>query len=140
MMKLKYKQIISLLVSLLILLNFSSISFGKNSFFTPKLKITEGGIQFDKTTGTSVISNNKNIETDAIDSLLSEYKFFIGFGMAIAILTLVAIFIINLIKLGNSRGNPQARSSALVGLLFTGIAISALGSVTLISRLAYNFI
>ena len=131
--------VVFLLIFVLTLLSFASESYCKGLIIKPKLNITDEGLDFHGTTGFESLENN-NSEVTNINTLLSEYRFMIGFGSAIALLTLIAIFIINLMKLGNSRGNPQARQKALMGLLITGISIALLGSLTLIVSLSYQFI
>jgi hypothetical protein len=56
----------------------------------------------------------------------------------IAALTFLALFIINLMKVGASAGNPTARSSAIMGCLWTGIAMAGCGSVTIICSIFWN--
>ena len=53
---------------------------------------------------------------------------------------MIGIFIVNFIKLANSKGNPQARSKAVGALIFTGIATAMLGSIVTITKLFYNFL
>ncbi len=63
--------------------------------------------------------------------IFTEYKGIIVGITGIGTLTMVCLFIFNFMKLGQSAGNPQARSQALTGLLWTGIAAAGLGGVTL---------
>ena len=51
---------------------------------------------------------------------------------------MVVFFIINFMKLGSSAGNPQARSQALTGVLWTGLAAAGLGAVSIIAGFFYN--
>jgi hypothetical protein len=53
---------------------------------------------------------------------------------------MIVLFIVQFMKLGASAGNPQARSQALTGVLWTGIAAALLGSVTIIVGFFYNAI
>lgn len=70
--------------------------------------------------------------------ILEKYKgFIVGVG-GIAAVTMVAIFIFHLISLGKSAGNPQARTQALTGLMWTGVATAGLGAVALITALFYG--
>lgn len=64
-------------------------------------------------------------------------KFVIGVS-GIGALVAIAVFIVSFMKLGASAGNPQARSQALSGIMWSGIAAAGLGSVTLITGLFYN--
>lgn len=77
---------------------------------------------------------------DAWTAFLNKYKGFITGVAGIGAITMIVLFIIQFIKLGASAGNPQARSQALVGVLWTGIAAAGLGAVTLIVGFFYNAI
>lgn len=76
----------------------------------------------------------------AWESLIEKYRGFIIGISGIAAITMVVIFIFQFLKLGASAGNPQARSQALVGVLWSGIAAAGLGAVTLIVGLFYRSI
>lgn len=71
-------------------------------------------------------------------TLLSKYKGFITGIAAVGAVTMVVLFIIQFLKLGASAGNPSARSQALVGVLWTGIAAAGLGAVAIITGIFYN--
>ena len=62
--------------------------------------------------------------------IFTKYKGVIMGISGIATLTMVVLFIINFIKLGQAAGNPSTRSQALSGLLWTGIAAAGAGGVT----------
>ncbi|ADO59552.1 hypothetical protein [Paenibacillus polymyxa] len=72
--------------------------------------------------------------------IIEKYRGFIAGISGVAALTMIVIFIINFLKLGASVGNPQARSQALTGVLWSGIAAAGLGAVSLIVGLFYNAI
>lgn len=74
----------------------------------------------------------------AWESFINKYRNFITGIAGIGAVTMVVLFIIQFIKLGASAGNPQARSQALVGVLWTGIAAAGLGAVTIIVGFFYN--
>lgn len=63
--------------------------------------------------------------------------FLIGFA-GIGMLIFIGLFIKNFIALGAAANNPTARSQALTGCLWTGIAAAACGSVTLLVGLFWN--
>lgn len=90
-----------------------------------KLEVTGGGF----TNGGSA---------DAWESFIGKYRNFITGIAGIGAVTMVVLFIVQFMKLGASAGNPQARSQALVGVLWTGIAAAGLGAVTLIVGFFYN--
>ena len=89
------------------------------------LKITGGGF----TDGGSA---------KAWGDFIAKYRNFITGIAGIGAVTMVVLFIVQFLKLGASAGNPQARSQALVGVLWTGIAAAGLGAVTLIVGFFYN--
>lgn len=91
------------------------------------LKVTGGGF----TNGGSA---------QAWNDFIAKYKNFITGIAGIGAVTMVVLFIVQFMKLGASAGNPQARSQALVGVLWTGIAAAGLGAVTLIVGFFYNAI
>ncbi|MFF2531589.1 hypothetical protein ACFVS2_22015 [Brevibacillus sp. NPDC058079] len=74
------------------------------------------------------------------NQIIEKYRGFIVGISGIAAITMVVIFIIQFLKLGASAGNPQARSQALTGVLWSGIAAAGLGAVSLIVGLFYNAI
>jgi len=75
---------------------------------------------------------------NAWQTLLNKYKGFITGIAAVGAVTMVVLFIIQFLKLGASAGNPSARSQALVGVLWTGIAAAGLGAVAIITGIFYN--
>lgn len=142
-----YKKInrpIMITLFMIIFLAVSSIpsyasSLNNPKFISPKLKITSSGIKFDNGEGTNGFKNSTN-ETGAINAILSEYRHLITVGSGIVSLTMIAIFVMNFMRLGNSKGNPIERNKAITGLIFTGIATALAGSVTLFTSLFYNFV
>lgn len=76
----------------------------------------------------------------AWNTLIGKYKGFIAGISGIGTITMVALFIMQFMKLAASAGNPQARSQALVGVLWTGIAAAGLGAVTMVVGFFYRAI
>lgn len=74
----------------------------------------------------------------AWNDFIKKYRNFIVGIAGIGAVTMIVLFIIQFLKLGASAGNPQARSQALVGVLWTGIAAAGLGAVTIIVGFFYN--
>lgn len=72
--------------------------------------------------------------------IFAKYKNVIVGVSGIGAITMMALFIIQFMKLGASAGNPQARSQALTGVLWTGIAAALLGAVSIIAGFFYNAI
>lgn len=74
------------------------------------------------------------------NQIFAKYKNVIVGVSGIGAITMMALFIIQFMKLGASAGNPQARSQALTGVLWTGIAAALLGAVSIIAGFFYNAI
>lgn len=70
--------------------------------------------------------------------LLDKYRNLITGVAAIGAVTMVGLFIVNFLKLGASASNPQARSNAITGCIWTGIAAACLGSVAVITGIFYR--
>jgi len=100
-----------------------------------------GDISVDVSGGNLSISGG-NFDTDdqasAWNQFIEKYRNFIVGIAGIGAVTMIVLFIIQFLKLGASAGNPQARSQALVGVLWTGIAAAGLGAVTIIVGFFYN--
>lgn len=79
-------------------------------------------------------------QANAWNNLFARYKAFIVGISGIGAITMIVLFIVNFLKLGASAGNPQARSQALSGVLWTGLAAAGLGAATIIVGFFYNAI
>jgi hypothetical protein len=77
-------------------------------------------------------------DTSAWNQLFSRFKGVIVGLTGVGTMVMIVLFIIQFMKLGSSAGNPQQRSQALTGVLWTGIAAALLGSVTIIVGFFYN--
>lgn len=99
------------------------------------MEVTDGDDAKATINTTGLDSANK---ADAWNKVFIEYKGIIVGISGVCTLTFVALFIINFMKLGQAAGNPQARSTALNALLWTGIASAGCGGFTLIVGFAYN--
>ncbi|AMN30961.1 hypothetical protein BFS06_12175 [Clostridium perfringens] len=71
-------------------------------------------------------------------NVITKYKNFIVGISGIGAVTMVLCFVVCFMKLGASTGNPQARQSAITGILWTGIAAAGLGSVAIITGFFAN--
>lgn len=71
-------------------------------------------------------------------NVITKYRSFIVGISGIGAVTMVLCFIVCFIKLGSSTGNPQARQSAITGILWTGIAAAGLGAVAIITGFFAN--
>lgn len=100
----------------------------------PDVKIGTDGAMTITGSGFSDGADGENAWTQ----IIKKYRVFIVGISGIAAITMVVIFIFQFLKLGASAGNPQARSQALTGLLWSGIAAAGLGAVSLIVGLFYR--
>ena len=75
-----------------------------------------------------------------LNRVLTEYKGIVTFITGIALVSMIMFFVLNLIALGNSKGNPAERQKAVTGLIVSGIATAGLGAVNIIVALFYNMI
>lgn len=71
-------------------------------------------------------------------NVITKYRSFIVGISGIGAVTMVLCFIVCFMKLGASTGNPQARQSAITGILWTGIAAAGLGAVAIITGFFSN--
>lgn len=94
------------------------------------VKIQEKGVNV---TGAGVTDSDS-----AWKKLLDKYRNLITGVAAIGAVTMVGLFIVNFLKLGASASNPQARSNAITGCIWTGIAAACLGSVAVITGIFYR--
>lgn len=74
----------------------------------------------------------------AWQTFIDKYRFWISGFSGIAAVTMILFFIINFMKLGASSGNPQGRSNAIQGLVWTGLAAAGLGGVSIVVAFFYN--
>ena len=108
-------------------------------FLSQKPSTGDVGVQMDKN-GNLVIDGISSDDTSSWNQLFSRFKGIIGGLTGVGTLVMIVLFIIQFMKLGSSAGNPQARSQALTGVLWTGVAAALLGSVTIIVGFFYNAI
>ena len=72
------------------------------------------------------------------NNLFGKYRTVVVGVSGVGAITMIVFFILNFMKLGSSAGNPQARSQALTGVLWTGLAAAGLGAVSIIAGFFYN--
>ena len=125
-----------------ILISFFMTMFG--SIQTKALSLDDLGVNYSSDGivygNNSAFTKEGNSQDDAWNKIFTKYKGVIMGVSGIATLTMVVLFIINFIKLGQAAGNPQARSQALSGLLWTGIAAAGAGGVTLFVGIFSNML
>lgn len=71
---------------------------------------------------TSNITGSANSMDDSFTKIIDKYKTVITFVSAIGAVTMVAIFILNFMKLGTTSGNPAERSKCITALIWSGLA------------------
>ena len=108
-------------------------------FLSQKPTTGDVGVTMDKN-GNLVIDGISSDDTSSWNQLFSRFKGIIVGLTGVGTLVMIVLFIIQFMKLGSSAGNPQARSQALTGVLWTGVAAALLGSVTIIVGFFYNAI
>ncbi|AJD93553.1 hypothetical protein JMA_42360 (plasmid) [Jeotgalibacillus malaysiensis] len=102
----------------------------------PDVKVTtDGGVQ---TFGEMARTDGETGMANAWTDLIKKYRFWISGIAGIAAVSMILFFILNFMKLGASAGNPSARSQAITGLVFTGIAAAGLGGVAIIVGFFYT--
>lgn len=106
----------------------------------PKVTVdADGKMVIDGSDFTTAVGTDGK-PTSTWNKIIEKYRSFIVGISGIAAITMVVIFIFQFLKLGSSAGNPQARSAALTGVLWSGVAAAGLGSVSLIVGLFYHAI
>lgn len=100
----------------------------------PKVTLSKDG----KVTAGGALAKEQGGMADAWNKFIDKYRFWISGFSGIAAVTMILFFIINFMKLGASAGNPQARSNAIQGLIWTGLAAAGLGGVAIVVAFFYN--
>lgn len=100
----------------------------------PKVTLDSKG----KVTADGALKKDAKGMSGAWNSFIDKYRFWIAGFSGIAAVTMILFFIINFMKLGASAGNPQGRSNAIAGLVWTGLAAAGLGGVSIIVAFFYN--
>ena len=108
-------------------------------YLSQKPTTGEVGVQMGED-GKLVIDGISSDDQSSWNQLFSRFKGIIVALTGVGTLVMIVLFIIQFMKLGSSAGNPQARSQALTGVLWTGVAAALLGSVTIIVGFFYNAI
>lgn len=101
----------------------------------PDVKVTTNGVQ---TFGEMARKDGAEGMATAWTDLITKYRFWISGIAGIAAVSMILFFILNFMKLGASAGNPSARSQAITGLVFTGIAAAGLGGVAIVVGFFYT--
>lgn len=100
----------------------------------PKVTIDSTG----KVNAGGALAKEEGGMAGAWNKFIEKYRFWISGFSGIAAVTMILFFIINFMKLGASSGNPQGRSNAIQGLVWTGLAAAGLGGVSIVVAFFYN--
>lgn len=141
----KMQKNVALILLVIMLFSLTAIMVSPTEAFadpkekTEKTDINDIKLAFDKDGNLEVtgLGSAKN-KDQAWETLFEQYQGVIVGISGVGALTMIALFIIQFIKLGASAGNPQARSQALSGVLWTGLAATGLGGVTVFVGFFYN--
>lgn len=132
-MKSKNIFIVTLILIIVTYIMTFIMPINANAVFTTDFNVTW------ENTGTNSIGNGSaNSMNGSFSKIIDKYKTVITFVSAIGAVTMVAIFIINFMKLGTTSGNPTERSKCITGLIWSGLAAAGLGSVALIVGIFYG--
>ncbi len=123
---------LAIVITMLIMLVASfGMSLKANAVFDNNFDVTWGS-------NTSNITGSANSMDDSFSKIIDKYKTVITFVSAIGAVTMVAVFILNFMKLGTTAGNPTERSKCITALIWSGLAAAGLGSVALVVGIFYG--
>ena len=123
---------LALVLTMLFMLVASfGMSIKANAVFDNNFNVSWGS-------NTSNITGSANSMDDSFTKIIDKYKTVITFVSAIGAVTMVAIFILNFMKLGTTSGNPAERSKCITALIWSGLAAAGLGSVALVVGIFYG--
>ena len=112
----------------------------KHSSAFTKIQFDMDDLLIDIDDGKLVVSNLLVSDIDAWNRIYNSISGVIAGLSGLGILCCLMAFIIQIIKLGASAGNPADREKAIRGLLWTGIGTAGCGAAALIFGLAYSLI
>ena len=129
------KRIISIVFLLIILI----VSLTPVSVFATNGHANDlSQVNITMSNGVVKIDGLGDSSADAWNNLFDKYRGFIVGISGVGAITMIVLFIIQFMKLGASAGNPQARTQALTGVLWTGLATCGLGAVVIIVGFFYH--
>lgn len=127
------KRCVLIIVLLVLALNlFSPIANAQN------VDVNDGSLTIQD--GKVTLGGPQNItnDTEAKATVIEKYKGIITFVSGIITVTMVAVFIIQFLKLGMMPSNPRERKEVITGLLISGVSAALLGSITLFVGIFYG--
>mgnify|MGYP004584727153 CR=1 FL=1 len=132
-MKFKNTFIVTLILIIVTYIMAFIMPINANAVFTNDFDVT-----WTNNGTTNIGSGSTNSMNGSFSKIIDKYKTAITFISAIGAVTMVAIFILNFMKLGTTSGNPTERSKCITGLIWSGIAAAGLGSVALVVGIFYG--
>lgn len=137
MLKARKISIMMLVTMVLMFIASFGLELKANAVFDNHFNVTwDNGT--DKSPGSSNVASAANNMDGAFKQIIDKYKTAITFISAIGAVTMIAIFIINFMKLGTTSGNPTERSKCITALIWSGLAAAGLGSVALVVGIFYG--
>ena len=130
-MKTRKISLALVLTMLFMLVASFGMSMKANAVFDNNFDVSWGS-------NTSNITGSANSMDDSFSKIIDKYKTIITFVSAVGAVTMVAIFILNFMKLGTTSGNPAERSKCITALIWSGLAAAGLGSVALVVGIFYG--
>ena len=127
------KKCVLIVLLLVVALNlFSPIVYAQN------VNVNDGSLTVQD--GKVTLGGPQNItnDTEAKATVIQKYKGIITFVSGIITVTMVAVFIIQFLKLGMMPSNPRERKEIITGLLISGVSAALLGSITLFVGVFYG--
>jgi hypothetical protein len=97
-------------------------------------------VTLDVDGGRLVISGTMHNDKDVWNQIFSSISGIITGLSGLGILCCILAFVIQIIKLGASAGNPAEREKAIKGLLWTGVGTAGCSAAALIFGIAYGLL
>lgn len=135
-----YFIILFILISLFFPLNVNASSTEANHEYFENTDLS--GLEVQLTSdGLPVLDkfqNRDNLQQNSWNEFFYRYRnLLVGFS-GICTLTFLAMFILNISKLGQTSGNPTERTKMLTGLLWTGIGTGGFSVATILMTMAFK--
>ena len=102
--------------------------------------VNDGSITISQGNVTLNGPQNINNSEEAKATVIEKYKALITFIGGIITVTMVAIFIIQFLKLGTISSNPRDRKEVITGLLISGVSAALMGSITFFVGVFYGLL
>lgn len=132
MLKAKKISIMMLITMILMFVASFGLQLKADAVFT-----NDFNVSWENGSSTANITGTNNMD-GSFSRIIDKYKTVITFVSAIGAVTMVAVFILNFMKLGTTSGNPAERSKCIGALIWSGLAAAGLGSVALVVGIFYG--